>query len=38
MENGDARHNAASLSKPFAETTQEDFENVYKVNVLQLLI
>ena len=27
-------HNAGSfLSKPFAETTQEDFENVYKVNV-----
>jgi NAD(P)-dependent dehydrogenase (short-subunit alcohol dehydrogenase family) len=21
------------LSKPFAETTQEDYENVYKVNV-----
>lgn len=27
-------HNAGSLiNKPFAETTQEDFENVYKVNV-----
>jgi len=27
-------HNAGSLiSKPFAQTTQEDFENVYKVNV-----
>ena len=27
-------HNAGSLiNKPFAQTTQEDFENVYKVNV-----
>jgi len=27
-------HNAGSLvNKPFAETTQQDFENVYKVNV-----
>jgi short-subunit dehydrogenase len=27
-------HNAGSfLSKPFAETTQEDYESVYKVNV-----
>lgn len=27
-------HNAGSLiSKPFSQTTQEDFENVYKVNV-----
>ena len=27
-------HNAGSLvNKPFAQTTQEDFENVYKVNI-----
>jgi NADP-dependent 3-hydroxy acid dehydrogenase YdfG len=31
-------NNAGSfLSKPFAETTQEDYESVYKVNVLPLL-
>jgi NAD(P)-dependent dehydrogenase (short-subunit alcohol dehydrogenase family) len=30
-------NNAGSfLSKPFAETTQEDYESVYKVNVLLL--
>jgi NAD(P)-dependent dehydrogenase (short-subunit alcohol dehydrogenase family) len=37
MENGRCNCNRKFLVETFAETTQEDYESVYKVNVLPLL-